>query len=57
MIPELNNFKCQLVILIPFVSTLTSRSLLLPFVSSRSLLAVVEEISYLGDYTKSIQPI
>ena len=41
---------------IPFVSTLTSRSLLLPFVSSRSLLAVVQEISYLGDYNKSIQP-
>ena len=41
---------------IPFVSTLTSRSLLLPFVSSRSLLAVVREISYLGDYNKSIQP-
>jgi len=41
---------------IPFVSTLTSRSLLLPFGSSRSLLAVVQEISYLGDYNKSIQP-
>ena len=41
---------------IPFVSTLTSRSLLLPFVSSRSLLAVVQEISYLDDYNKSIQP-
>ena len=41
---------------IPFVSTLTSRSLLLPFVSSRSLLAMVQEISYLGDYNKSIQP-
>ena len=41
---------------IPFVLTLTSRSLLLPFVSSRSLLAVVQEISYLDDYNKSIQP-
>ena len=41
---------------IPFVSTLTARSLLLPFVSSRSLLAVVQEMSYLCDYNKSIQP-